>query len=85
MEYNIGHIKRNRFSGEIAVRTIFPVAGTPPQPENMEWLCASAQTGTRNASTEEIEREGWDDLYVPDPTAPPPSLVPESQSLPPTQ
>lgn len=71
MEYQIGHVKRNAFSGELAVRTIFPVPGTPQTGPELEWACVSPATAPRNTSTAEVESDGWVDFYIPDPPPPP--------------
>lgn len=61
MPYAVGHVKRDPESGEVAVRTIFPVDDYV-DPE-MEWLCVAPNTGPRNTSTTTVEE--WDDIYVP--------------------
>lgn len=78
MTHMRGHVKRDPVSGEVAVRTVFPM-GTTPEEKNLEWLCAGWGTGPRNTNTQEVE--GWDDLYVPDPNAVLPSLVPPPPSI----
>jgi hypothetical protein len=66
MTYETGHAKRNTQTGEVAVRTVFPVGDTPQQ-QMMEWLCAAPNTGPRNTWTQEVEGTDWTDLYVPTP------------------
>lgn len=67
MTYATGHVKRNTETGEVAVRTIFPISENTQQ-AMMEWLCAAPNTGPRNTWT--IEVESWEDLFVPEPTPP---------------
>lgn len=81
MEYQISHVKRNVISGELAVRTIFPVPGTPQTNPEMEWACISPATAPRNTSTEEVEGDGWIDFYVPEPP-PAPAEFPENTFAP---
>ena len=70
MEYTIGHVKRNTTTGEVAVRTLFPL-GENIQQQMMEWLCAAPSSGPRNTWTTEVEGSDWEDLYVPPPADPP--------------
>lgn len=73
MTYGRGHVKRDPISGEVAVRTGFPMGDTADT-RKLEWLCAGWATGPRNTETGEVD--GWDDIYTPDPDAPLPSLFP---------
>lgn len=68
MVYAEGHVKRNPESGEVAVRTMFPV-GENPQEQLMEWWCMSITNAPRSTWT--IEVDGWENLYVPPPSPEP--------------
>lgn len=72
MTYFRGHVKRDPISGEVAVRTVFPL-GNDPESQKLEWLCAGWGTGPRNTNTQEVEE--WADIFVADPEAPLPSIV----------
>lgn len=56
----LGHVKRNPASGDIAIRTIFEEDGPLA---TQAWLRATADRGASFLSSEDVQ--GWDDLYVP--------------------
>jgi hypothetical protein len=62
LSYEVGHVKHNADTGEVAIRTIFP-EDQGPQLAGMAWLVASKGSGSRNASSGDVE--AWDDLYDP--------------------
>ena len=64
VNYEKGHVKRNAETGEVAVRTMFPL-GDNPQQQLMEWWCVGSNSGPRTTWTNEVD--AWDDLYVPAP------------------
>jgi len=72
--YAVGHLKRNTESGEVAVRTIFPIGKTPEE-AMMEWLCAAPNAGPRNAKTQDVEGPDWVDVYIPEPILMPENLA----------
>jgi hypothetical protein len=53
---------------EVAIRTMFP-EDQGVKLAKMAWLVATATSGARHALTSEIEGEGWEDVYVPEPPA----------------
>lgn len=61
-DYAEGHVKHNSETGEVAIRTIFPL-DQGPQLANMAWLIATKNSGARTGPMEAVE--GWTDLYVP--------------------
>ena len=66
--YQVGHIKQNVDTNEVALRTIFP-EDQGPQLANMAWLIATPNAGARNAPATEVA--SWADLYTPPaPSAP---------------
>lgn len=68
MTYAQGHVKHNPETGEVAIRTQFPL-GENPQQQLMEWWCMSTTNAPRSTWT--LEVDGWDDLYVPAPAEEP--------------
>jgi len=63
--YEAGHVKRDKTTGSVAVRTTFAADQFP----GMVWLVATSGMGASNASDSDVD--GWDDLYVaPAPVAP---------------
>ena len=63
--YEAGHVKRDKTTGSVAVRTTFAADQFP----GMVWLVATSGMGASNASDSDVS--GWDDLYVaPAPVAP---------------
>lgn len=63
MEYQANHVKRDPVTGDVAIRTVFPLSDIP-QRALMEWLIASATTGPRHVASAEVQN--WDDLFTPD-------------------
>lgn len=63
MAYEKGHVKRHSETGEVAMRTRFPLGETVPQ-QMMEWSVISPHRGPRHTWTQEVEDEVWVDLYV---------------------
>ena len=59
---DIGHIKRNPETGDVAIRTIFP-EDSSPQLANMAWLVATPNVGARHCKSADVE--DWADLYIP--------------------
>jgi hypothetical protein len=62
--YEKGHIKRNTLTNEVAIRTVFP-EDQGLQLSGMAWLIGTVSTGARSAKTEEVEEDGWVDIYTP--------------------
>lgn len=58
---DLGHVKRNPTTGDVALRTRFDE--TVPELVNLAWLVASTGMGPRTTSSSEVA--DWDDLYVP--------------------
>ena len=63
-DYQMGHVRHNPATKEVAVRTMF--AQDNPQMARLAWLVATTAMGARNATTEDVEAEGWVDLFVPE-------------------
>lgn len=64
MSYQVGHVKHNVDTSEVAIRTIFP-EDQSPQLAAMAWLVGHTTSGARHATTADVE--AWDDLYTPPP------------------
>jgi hypothetical protein len=59
-DYQSLHVKRNPETGAVAIRTVFPEAGTMAQ---HAWLVATPDAGAVTKITADVD--GWDDLYTP--------------------
>jgi hypothetical protein len=56
--HNIGHVKHDPETHQIAIRTIH-------DHPSMEWSVSTAAAGARHANTSEVQ--DWDDLHIPGP------------------
>jgi hypothetical protein len=75
LQYELGHVKHNVETGDVAIRTIFP-EDQSPQLAAMAWLVATAGQGARHTTSDDVKT--WDDLFIPEVvvTPPPPGGLP---------